>query len=359
MNDSPSATTSRSDLIPPQPGPDGASWASALEQAVDTVLAGCIDLDPASDTTQRRASDGRSIWTEPIAAQVTSEHVLAQEERILTWALGTQLDDRCPAVDIDPLGLDGAQLDAASAVAGDDQLVIVVGPAGAGKTRMLDTAVFDLQDRGRPVLGVAPTARGAEVLHWEANLDADTVAKLIRDRDHAGPDSIVAGLPSGTTLIVDEAGMLNTADLHRLVDHVERHQWRLVLVGDPYQLAPVGRGGMFTELCDTVRTVELDQLHRFTEPWEANASLALHRGDVASLDVYEAFDRIRPGLLDQHLDTIADLWLDCDRGGEMLTITTTRNDDVATINEHIQLKRAAAGPSSTPTRSFRSATSGR
>jgi hypothetical protein len=116
---------------------------------------------------------------------------------------------------------------------------------------------------------------------------------------------------------------------------------------------------MFTELCDTVRTVELDQLHRFTEPWEANASLALHRGDVASLDVYEAFDRIRPGLLDQHLDTIADLWLDCDRGGEMLTITTTRNDDVATINEHIQLKRAAAGPSSTPTRSFRSATSGR
>jgi conjugative relaxase-like TrwC/TraI family protein len=332
-----------SDLTPPQPGHDGASWAVALEQAVDTVLGDCIDLDPAGDTGQRRKSDGRSIWTEPIASQATSEHVLAQEERILTWAMSTQLDDPCPAVDIDPLGLDGAQLEAASAVAGEDQLVIVVGPAGAGKTRMLDTAVFDLQDRGRPVLGVAPTARGAEVLHWEANLEAETVAKLIHDLDHPGPDSIAAGLPSGTTLIVDEAGMLNTADLHRLVDLVERHQWRLVLVGDPFQLAPVGRGGMFTELCNTVRTVELDQLHRFTEPWEANASLALRRGDSRCLDVYEAFDRIRPGRLDQHLNNIADLWLDCDRRGETLAITTTRNDDVAAINERIQRQRATAG----------------
>ncbi len=331
------------DLTPSQPGHDGATWAGALEHAVDTVLADCIDLDPAGEAGQRRGSDGRSIWTEPIAAQATSEHVLAQEERILTWAMSTQLDDPQPALEIDPLGLDGAQLDAASAVAGDDQLVVVVGPAGAGKTRMLDTAVFALQDRGRSMIGVAPTARGAEVLHWESNLDADTVAKLIHDLDHPSPDSIAAGLPRGTTLIVDEAGMLNTADLHRLVDHVERHQWRLILVGDPHQLAPVGRGGMFTELCDTVRTVELDQLHRFTEPWEANASLALRRGDSRSLDVYKAFDRIRPGRLDQHLDTIADLWLDCDRQGETLAITTTRNADVAAINERIQLRRATAG----------------
>ena len=331
------------DLAPPQPGHDGTTWATALEEAVDTVLGDCIDLDPAGDAGQRRASDGRSIWTEPIAAQATSEHVLAQEERILTWAMSTQLDDPQPALDIDPLGLDGAQLDAASAVAGDDQLMVVVGPAGAGKTRMLDTAVFALQDRGRPVIGVAPTARGAEVLHWEANLEAETVAKLIHDLDHPSPDSIAAGLPQGTTLIVDEAGMLNTADLHRLVDHVERHQWRLVLVGDPHQLAPVGRGGMFTELCNTVRTIELDQLHRFTEPWEASASLALRRGEASSLDLYEAFGRIRPGRLDQHLDTIADLWLDCDRRGETLAITTTRNEDVAAINERIQERRATAG----------------
>jgi ATP-dependent exoDNAse (exonuclease V) alpha subunit len=181
------------------------------------------------------------------------------------------------------------------------------------------------------------------VLHWETKLDADTVAILLRDLDDPGPDSFATDLPAGTTLIVDEVGMLNTADLHRIVEHVERQGWRLVLVGDPYQLAPVGRGGMFTELCDTVRTVELDQLHRFTEDWEASASLSLRRGETRSLDLYEAFGRIRPGRLDQHLDTIADIWLDCDRREETLAITTTRNADVAAINERIQIRRATAG----------------
>lgn len=331
------------DLAPPQRGRDGAAWAAALDAAVDTVLGDCIDLDPAGDASRRRTSDGRSIWTEPIAAQATSEHVLAQEERILTWAMSTQIDDPQPAADVDGRGLDDAQHEAASAVAGHDQLVVVVGPAGAGKTRMLDSAVFDLRYRGRPVIGAAPTARGAEVLHREARLRSDTVATLIGHLERGGPGSSVDGFPAGTTLIVDEAGMLNTVDLHHLVDHVARRQWRLVLVGDPFQLAPVGRGGMFTELCESIRTVELDVLHRFTERWETRASLALRRGDTKSLDLYEAFDRIRPGRLDQHLDSIADLWLACDAGGETIAITTTRNEDVAAINDRIQRQRTIAG----------------
>ncbi|MEO1058353.1 MAG: MobF family relaxase [Actinomycetota bacterium] len=252
----------------------------------------------------------------------------------LTNRFGVAFDD------IGTNGLDDAQSDAATAVAGHEQLVLVVGPAGAGKTRMLDAAVFDLHSRNRHVIGVAPTARAAEVLQREANLEADTVAKLVHDLDHPGPDSIANRCREGTTLVVDEAGMLNTADLHRLVEHVERHQWRLVLVGDPQQLAPVGRGGMFAELCHTGRTVELDQLHRFTELWESTASLKLREGDTTSLDWYETFDRIRPGRLDQHLDAIADLWLECDRRGETLAITTTRTADVAAINERIQHERA-------------------
>ena len=34
-------------------------------------------------------------------------------------------------------------------------------------------------------------------------------------------------LPAGTTVIVDEAGMLGTASLHQLVDLAEHEQWRL------------------------------------------------------------------------------------------------------------------------------------
>ena len=91
------------------------------------------------------ASDGRSVWIEPTAPRFTSEPVLAQEEAILTWAMAAQADPPAPVHHRRTgTGLDPLQADAAAAVAGDDRLVLVVGPAGAGKTRMLTAAADDL-----------------------------------------------------------------------------------------------------------------------------------------------------------------------------------------------------------------------
>ena len=78
-------------------------------------------------------------------------------------------------------GLDVLQADAAASVAGDDRLVLVVGPAGAGKTRMLAAAVNDLHAQRRPVFGVAPTAKAARVLERDTGMRADTVAKLLHE----------------------------------------------------------------------------------------------------------------------------------------------------------------------------------
>jgi conjugative relaxase-like TrwC/TraI family protein len=332
------------DTVTPQPGHDGTTWAAALDQAVDTVLASCIDLDPISDNTLRRSCDGRSLYIEPITNQSTSEHVLVQEEHILTWALDAQADDPSPSHTIARGALDDGQHDAASAVAGHDRLVLVVGPAGAGKTRMLQAAVTDLHEQTRPVIGFAPTAKAARVLETETGMFADTVAKLLYELDHPNPErrsSWDAG--PGTTVIVDEAGMLNTADLHRLVGHAEQHDWRLALVGDPHQLQAVGRGGMFHELCDNGRTVELEHLHRFTNEWEATNSLRLRQGDPEALHFYNTFGRIGAGTFDDHLDTITAAWTRCRDNGETISITTTRNEHVFAINHHIQQRRIEAG----------------
>ena len=57
------------DLARPAPGVSGERWAEWLDRAVDTVMAQCVDLDPElPEHTRRRASDGRSIWIEPIAS---------------------------------------------------------------------------------------------------------------------------------------------------------------------------------------------------------------------------------------------------------------------------------------------------
>ena len=172
---------------------------------------------------------------------------------------------------------------------------------------------------------------------------ADTVAKLLYELDRPDSDDSWWDAGPGMTVIVDEAGMLNTSDLSRLVTHAEQRQWRLALVGDPHQLQAVGRGGMFLELCDTGRTVELEHLHRFTNRWEAAASLELRRGNPSALDTYAAHGRIRAGTFAEHLDTIGDLWQQCRSEGESLSIITTRTEHVNAINDHIQQRRLDTG----------------
>ena len=331
------------DLARPQPGHDATTWARAIDRAVDTVLDTCIDLDPTTGIARRRTSDGRALHIEPVAAQATSEHIIAQEERIITWALDAQSTDPAPATTIDDPSLDDAQHAAASAVAGHDRLVLVVGPAGAGKTRTLAAARADLDRHARPVIGVAPTATAAQTLATEASLRADTIAKFLRDLEEPKPAAVWHDPGPGATIVVDEAGMVNTPDLARLVDHAEQRGWRLALIGDPDQLQPVGRGGMFAELCHTGRPVELDTLHRFAHHWEADASLRLRAGDTSVLDTYLQHDRIRAGGIDEHLDAIAAVWMRCRAAGESLSITTSRNEHVAAINQNIQTTRTAAG----------------
>ena len=144
-------------------------------------------------------------------------------------------------------------------------------------------------------------------------------------------------------MIVDEAGMLGTPSLHRLVDLADRHGWRLALVGDPRQLQAVGRGGLFAELCATGRVHELARLHRFAERWEAAASLQLRAGSPSALDAYEAHSRVVAGTIDDHLGRLAVAWIAHTIAGRSVAITAATNDHVDAINAAVQDGRRRVG----------------
>jgi conjugative relaxase-like TrwC/TraI family protein len=332
------------DIARPQPAVDGAHWARMLHEVTDTVLAECVDLDPDDSSTRRRGSDGRSVSIEPSARHHTSSAALAQEEHIICWAMDAQLDPPAPSTNVNTGRLDVMQAEAAAAVAGSDRLVLVVGPAGAGKTTMLAAAVDDLAAQGRVVFGVAPTAKAARVLESETGMGSDTVAKLLHEwRRTDRPPERPWRLPVGATVIVDEAGMIGTGDLHQLTHLAEAQQWRLVLVGDPHQLQAVGRGGMFGELCATGRTIELDTIHRFHNSWEAAASLKLRHGDPGGLDAYLDHDRIVAAPFDEHVDNLAHYWAGARDRGEYVAITTATNDHVGAINAAVHDHRQQLG----------------
>ncbi|CAE7853487.1 traA, partial [Symbiodinium sp. KB8] len=322
----------------------GQRWAELIERLTDEVVGRCVELDPADAAAPRRRSDGRSMWLEPTSSHITTDHILREEELVLTWALDAQVDDPTESTTIDATGLDITQAHAAAAAAGDDRLVLIVGPAGAGKTNLLNAAAEDLQRRGHDVLGLAPSARAARQLEHDTGVRSDTLAKLLYEWSRPDRDPLPQYAPrSGSTLIVDEVGMASTPDLAQLVTLAEQEHWRLVLVGDSAQLQAVGRGGLFAEVCATGRVHELERLYRFREPWEAAASLQLRRGDPTGLDEYFAHNRVAAGTIDDHLAAITDCWFGAEDRQATIALIASSNDHVDQINAAIQHARLARG----------------
>jgi hypothetical protein len=209
---------------------------------------------------------------------------------------------------------------------------------------MLQRAAADLVASGRSVFGVTPTAKAARVLQGETGIPADTVAKLLHEWGRADrPPLDEFCWRAGTTVIVDEAGMIGTSSLHQLVRLAEQQRWRVVLVGDPRQLQAVGRGGLFAELCVTSRVHELTGIHRFSEPWEADASRQLRAGNPTALDAYEAHDRIVAGIFDDHVDRIARELVGLTREGKTVAVTAATNTQVDAVNDAVQQLRLNRG----------------
>ena len=87
---------------------------------------------------------------------------------------------------------------------------VLVGRAGTGKTYTLDAVREVLADFGRRrMIGVAPSARAARELADGAGIDAFTFPRF--QLHHA------ATLAAGDVVVVDEAGMAATVDLHRVI----------------------------------------------------------------------------------------------------------------------------------------------
>lgn len=313
------------------------------------MLAACVDLDPPDQGAPTRASDGRSLWIAPIESHLTHETVLAQEERILLFAHEAIETLGSPSATVRSEGLDVLQADAAAAVAGHDRLVLVVGPAGTGKTTALRAAADDLSRTGRAVFGVAPTAEAAKVLHDETGIPSDTLAKLLYEWGKPVPGDRWR-LPTGSTVIVDEAGMVGTGALDELTTLAVSHRWRLVLVGDPRQLQAVGRSGMFDELCRSAPAHELATIHRFYHRWEQSASLRLRSGDPAALDAYLDHDRVRAGTFDELAERAARSWARADAARRTVAVVAETNEHVDALNAAIQnlrARRGALGPEHT------------
>jgi ATP-dependent exoDNAse (exonuclease V) alpha subunit len=150
---------------------------------------------------------------------------------------------------------------------------------------------------------VAPTKKAANVAHHALGIPTDSVAALVHahgwrwntdgvwtrlnpatptprpGRTYTGPPETPASR-EGERMIVDEAGMLDQDSALALFTVAAEAGATLALVGDRAQLPAVGRGGVL-DMAATIRgrTIDMAEVHRFTDPAYAELTVRLRDRD--------------------------------------------------------------------------------
>lgn len=202
------------------------------------------------------------------------------------------------------VGLNGEQGRALNHLVAGGDLKCIVGIAGSGKSRLLNSAREIWEVEGYSVKGTALSGIAAENLTVSSGIPARTLASY--ELAWKGGRDL---LTQNDVLVIDEAGMVGTRQLARVLEAAETAGAKIILVGDPEQLQSIEAGAAFRGIAAEVGVAELTEVHRQTAPWQKVATRQLAQGETPeALATYEregsiiqttTRDRARSELIDQ------------------------------------------------------------
>jgi AAA domain len=198
--------------------------------------------------------------------------------------------------------------------------------------------------RRRPSTRLAPSAAAAAVLGEQTGIRTDSLAKLTWSLDHGDLPDWAAAIGSSTLVIIDEAGMADTLSLDTAVQFAVGRGASVRLVGDDQQLAAIGAGGVLRDIQQSHGALGLTELHRFSDPAEAAASLALREGEPAAVDFYLDHGRVNVGDGAATTEDAFHAWVsDRAAGLDAIMLAPTRNL-VAELNRRARAHRLDHAP---------------
>jgi ATP-dependent exoDNAse (exonuclease V) alpha subunit len=219
------------------------------------------------------------------------------------------------------------------------RLQLAIAPAGAGKTTAMRALTLAWTEYGCQVIGLAPSAAAAAVLGEQTGIRTETLAKLAWSLRNGGLPNWAAAVGPATLVIIDEAGMADTLSLDTAVRFAVGRGASVRLIGDDQQLAAIGAGGVLRDIKQTYAALHLGELHRFTDPAEAQASLALREGDPSALGFYLDRGRVHVGDLATATQDAFTAWVsDRAAGLDAIMLAPTR-ELVAELNRRARAHR--------------------
>ena len=239
-------------------------------------------------------------------------------------------------------GLHAEQVLAAEAATGPNAIVVIEGAPGSGKTAMLAPIVEAYKAAGHQVVGTATAWRGARTLEKDLDIDSRATASWIRRLKTGEPF-----LARNSVLIVDEAGLLSSRDMHTLLTAVERAQAKAILVGARRQLQAIGAGPGLELVVRSVQATRVDTIVRQRDAWARQAVKDFGGGRAKeALAAFQAHDCLKEApSYRAALDQMVTQWSLARAGhpGSSLLIART-NKQVADISRAVraQLKHEGA-----------------
>jgi Ti-type conjugative transfer relaxase TraA len=238
--------------------------------------------------------------------------------------------------------LSGEQAVALAHITDGRDLGIVVGHAGAGKSAMLGVAREAWEAAGYEVRGAALSGIAAENLERGSGIASRTIASMEHGW-HQGRD----GLTSRDILVIDEAGMVGTRQLERVLSHAAEVGAKVVLVGDPQQLQSIEAGAAFRSIHERHGGAEIDEVRRQWEDWQRDATRDLATGKTGhALGAYRSHGMVHETQTrEQARSDLIDRW-DRDRQAapeRSRIILTHTNDEVRALNEAARERMWTAG----------------
>ncbi|PLK22452.1 Ti-type conjugative transfer relaxase TraA [Porphyrobacter sp. TH134] len=229
------------------------------------------------------------------------------------------------------LVLSGEQRAAFEHVTGERGLSVVVGYAGTGKSAMLGVAREAWESAGYTVRGAALSGIAAEGLENGSGIGSRTIASL----EHQWREGREL-LTSRDVLVIDEAGMIGTRQMERVLSHAADAGAKVVLVGDPQQLQAIEAGAAFRSIHERHGGVEITEVRRQRDDWQRDATrhLATGRTGVA-IAAYDERGMVHAA--DTREDARGELIERWDRErqaspGDTRIILTHTNDEVRALN---------------------------